>query len=102
MKNGAKVDKVAIAFTRDNNLPATFEIQLSGGGGQFLTVYSGTVSEYGKLISYPFKGTTASDLRIVLNDDRVSIAEVKFNVLMCQYANVPMTMQHIQRSQLAH
>ena len=78
LKNGAKVDKVAIAFTRDNNLPATFEIQLSGGGGQFLTVYSGTVSEYGKLISYPFKGTTASDLRIVLNDDRVSIAEVKF------------------------
>ena len=78
LKNGAKVDKVAIAFTRDNNLPATFEIQLSDGGGQFLTVYSGTVSEYGKLISYPFKGTTASDLRIVLNDDRVSIAEVKF------------------------
>lgn len=78
LKNGAKVDKVAIAFTRDNNLPATFEIQLSGGGGQFLTVYSGTVSEYGKLISYPFKGTTASDLRIVLNDDRVSIAEVEF------------------------
>ena len=78
LKNGAKVDKVAIAFTRDNNLPATFEIQLSGGGGQFLTVYSGTVSEYGKLISYPFKGTTASDLRIVLNDDRVSIAKVKF------------------------
>ena len=86
LKNGAKVDKVAIAFTRDNNLPATFEIQLSGGGGQFLTVYSGTVSEYGKLISYPFKGTTASDLRIVLNDDRVSIAEVKFycaNVPIC-------------------
>lgn len=78
LKNGTQVDKVTIAFTRDNNLPATFEIQLSGGGGQFLTVYSGTVSEYGKLISYPFKGTTASDLRIVLNDDRVSIAEVKF------------------------
>ena len=78
LKNGTQVDKVTIAFTRDNNLPATFEIQLSGGGGQFLTVYSGTVSEYGKLISYPFKGTTASDLRIVLNDDRVSIAKVKF------------------------
>lgn len=78
LKNGVKADKVAIAFTRDNNLPATFEIQLSGGGGQFLTVYSGTVGEYGKLISYPFKGTTASDLRIVLNDDRVCVAEVKF------------------------
>ncbi|WP_289222764.1 beta-glucosidase [uncultured Bacteroides sp.] len=78
LKNGVKADKVAIAFTRDNNLPATFEIQLSGGGGQFLTVYSDTVGEYGKLISYPFKGTTASDLRIVLNDDRVGVAEVKF------------------------
>lgn len=78
LKNGTQVDKVTIAFTRDNNLPATFEIQLSGGGGQFLTVYSGTVSEYGKLISYPFKGTTASDLRIVLNDDRVGVAEVEF------------------------
>ena len=78
LKNGAKVDKVSIAFTRDNPLPATFEIQLSGGGGQFLTVYSGTVSEYGKPISYSFKGTTASDLRIVLNDDRVGVAEVKY------------------------
>ena len=78
LKNGTKADRIAIAFTRDNNLPATFEIQLSGGGGQFLTVYSGTVSEYGKLISYPFKGTTASDLRIVLNDDRVGVAEVEF------------------------
>nr|WP_302831956.1 beta-glucosidase [uncultured Bacteroides sp.] len=79
LKNGAKIDKVSIAFVRDNKLPADFEIQLSGGGGQFLTVYSGTVSEYGKSISYSFKGTTASDLRIVLNDDRVGIAEVKYN-----------------------
>lgn len=79
LENGTKVDKVSIAFTRDNQLPASFEIQLSGGGGQFLTVYSGTVSEFGKLISYPFKGTTASDLRIVLNDDRVGIAELRKN-----------------------
>lgn len=79
LKNGAKVDKVSIAFTRDNNLPANFEIQLSGGGGQFLTVYSGTVSDYGKLISYPFKGTTASDLRIVLNDDRIGVAEMEIS-----------------------
>ncbi len=79
LENGAKVDQVSIAFTRDNNLPANFEIQLSGGGGQFLTVYSGIVSEYGKLISYPFKGTTASDLRIVLNDDRIGVAEIKIS-----------------------
>ena len=76
LKNGSKINEVAIAFKRDNGLPAEFEIQLSGGGGQFLTVYSGTVSQYGEHISYPFKGTTASDLRILLNDDRVGIAEV--------------------------
>ena len=76
LKNGSKINEVAIAFKRDNGLPAEFEIQLSGGGGQFLTVYSGTVSQYGELISYPFKGTTASDLRILLTDDRVGIAEV--------------------------
>ena len=76
LKNGSKINEVAIAFKRDNGLPTEFEIQLSGGGGQFLTVYSGTVSQYGELISYPFKGTTASDLRILLNDDRVGIAEV--------------------------
>ena len=76
LKNGAKVDEVSIAFKRDNKLPAEFEIQLSGGGGQCLTVYSGTVSQYEQLIPYSFKGTTASDLRIVLNDDRVGIAEV--------------------------
>lgn len=76
LKNGSKINEVAIAFKRDNGLPAEFEIQLSGGGGQFLTVYSGTVSQYGELISYPFKGTTASDLRILLNDDRVGIVEV--------------------------
>lgn len=76
LKNGSKINEVAIAFKRDNGLPAEFEIQLSGGGGQFLTVYSGSVSQYGELISYPFKGTTASDLRILLNDDRVGIAEV--------------------------
>lgn len=75
---GRTVNSVSIAFTRDNPLPASFEIQLSGGGGQFLTVYSGTVSEYGKPITYTFKGTTASDLRILLNDDRVGIAEVKW------------------------
>lgn len=77
LDNSPHVEKVDITFTRENNLPAEFEIQLSGGGGQFLTVYSGTVSEYGKAITYKFKGSTASDLRIVLKDDRVGIAEIK-------------------------
>ena len=76
LQGNPKVDEVTLTFSRDNQLPANFEIQLSGGGGQFLTVYSGTVSEYGKPHTYTFRGTTASDLRILLNDDRVGIAEI--------------------------
>lgn len=80
LKGNPKVDEVTLTFSRDNQLPANFEIQLSGGGGQFLTVYSGTVSEYNKPHTYTFRGTTASDLRILLNDDRVGIAEVKLKL----------------------
>ncbi len=80
LKGNPKVDEVTLAFSRDNQLPANFEIQLSGGGGQFLTVYSGTVSEYNKPHTYTFRGTTASDLRILLNDDRVGIAEVNLKL----------------------
>ena len=76
LKGNPKVDEVSITFVRENNLPATFEVQLSGGGGQFLTVYSDIVEEYGKSKTYKFKGTTASDLRILLNDDRIGISEV--------------------------
>ncbi len=81
LENGAKVDGLSIAFSRENGLPTEFEIQLSGGGGQFLTVYSGTVDEYNKLLPFRFKGTTASDLRIVLGSDRVGISEVKLDQL---------------------
>ncbi len=84
LENGAKVDGLSIAFSRENGLPTEFEIQLSGGGGQFLTVYSGTVSEYNKLLPFRFKGTTASDLRIVLGSDRVGISEVKLDQLKKQ------------------
>lgn len=81
LENGAKVDGLSIAFSRANNLPTDIEIQLSGGGGQFLTVYSGTITTYNELLPFSFKGTTASDLRIVLGSDRVGISEVKLEQL---------------------
>lgn len=77
LQNEAKVDGISIAFHRENGLETDFEIQLSSGGGQFLTVYSGTVKEYNKLQDFHFTGTIASDLRIVLGSDRVGIADIK-------------------------
>ena len=94
LKGNPKVDEVSITFVRENNLPSTFEIQLSGGGGQFLTVYNGTVTEYGKPITYTFRGTTASDLRILLNDDRVGVAEVNISLFPAGLSNVfPQSLQ---------
>ncbi|KAA6349574.1 Periplasmic beta-glucosidase [termite gut metagenome] len=77
LENDSKVDELSIAWRSDTSDNVCFEIQLSSGGGQFLTVYSGEANEFNRLTSYPFKETAASDLRIVLNSDRVGIAEVK-------------------------
>ena len=76
--NNASPNSVAIAW-KEKSKDAKFEIQLSGGGGQFLTVYEGVVDSSNELKTYRFKGTTASDLRILLTNGKASISEVKVN-----------------------
>ena len=53
-----------------------FELQLSSGGGQFITVYTGEITETNKAMMYPFASATASDFRILIKKGSVSIAEV--------------------------
>lgn len=77
LENEAKINSISITFNRENKVSSDFEIQLSSGGGQFLTVYSGTIDTYSQPLTFNFKETIASDLRIVLGSDRVGIAEVK-------------------------
>lgn len=48
---------------------------------QFLTVYEGTVEATNELTNYRFKGTTASDIRIVITSGNASISEVKIKEL---------------------
>ncbi len=76
--NNASPNSVAIAW-KEKSKDAKFEIQLSGGGGQFLTVYEGIVDSSNELKTYRFKGTTASDLRILITNGKASISEVKVN-----------------------
>ncbi len=76
--NNASPNSVAIAW-KEKSKDAKFEIQLSGGGGQFLTVYEGVIDSSNELKTYRFKGTTASDLRILLTNGKASISEVKVN-----------------------
>lgn len=81
LPNDSHPAKVRLAFRRDTRQEAEFEIQLSGGGGQFLTVFSGTVSEFEVWKEYDFPETVASDLRIVLGSDRVGIAGIRLKEL---------------------
>lgn len=76
LDSDAQPDKMEI-FWSSLSPDAEFEIQLSGGGGQFLTVYKGKASGTGRLQAYSFKNTTASDARIVITKGSASIAEVK-------------------------
>ncbi|MBR5542458.1 MAG: glycoside hydrolase family 3 C-terminal domain-containing protein [Bacteroides sp.] len=79
LQPGTSINSVSVAWNDTKQSVVYFEIQLSGGGGQFLTVYEGKVDKYNEFINYSFKGTTASDLRILLNSDKVAISEVKLS-----------------------
>lgn len=69
--------RVDIAW-KEASADAVFEVQLSGGGGQFLTVYKGPAKASASFQSYTFPATTASDLRIVLIKGKAAIGEVKW------------------------
>jgi beta-glucosidase len=58
---------------------STFEIQLSSGGGQFLTVYKGKPSRINVPEKYIFKESMATDLRIIVDSGVLKIAEVYIN-----------------------
>lgn len=45
------------------------------------SVYEGTVEATNELKNYRFKGTTASDIRIVITSGNASISEVKIKEL---------------------
>ncbi len=78
MEENAQPDKMSIYWKAIEH-PAAFEIQLSSGGGQFLTVYKGDIKEAEKLSTYSFPKTIASDVRIAITSGKASISEVKLD-----------------------
>ncbi len=77
MPENAMPQAVSIYWGKITQQPAAFEIQLSSGGGQFLTVYSGTVTEENAYAHYSFERTVASDVRILITSGTVFVGEVK-------------------------
>ena len=82
LADDTQIEGMGIAWSKETPKNAKFEIQLSSGGGQFLTIHSGKVEDLGKLVPYSFKGKhTASDVRIVFLSDKMGITEVKVEQL---------------------
>lgn len=78
LQENAEPGKVEIIWANSGNEPVAFDIQLSSGGGQFLTVYQGTYQGAGiKQMTYTFNPNSASDLRILIRKGKPGIAEVK-------------------------
>jgi beta-glucosidase len=64
--DNAEPKKIGIAWYQGEGRKYDFEIQLSGGGGQWMTVYKGTSSgTTGQVEYYSFDGFAASDLRLI-------------------------------------
>lgn len=75
--NGQKnLNNISIGWSKDADENATFEIQISSGGGQFITVFRGKDKNQGGQNTYTFKETTGSDLRIRITSGYVKITEV--------------------------
>ena len=81
LENGAAPDHIDIAW-KDCAPGTEFEIQLSSGGGQFLTVHKGRPGRVDSTLqTYSFKETTASDARIVITKGSARISEVRIKGL---------------------
>ena len=85
LKEGAAPTEMSIRWDNGKSTSYSFEIQLSGGGGQFITVYKGQSKKSDKSERYSFEGFPATDLRLILNGNtknaKSSIAEVEVKEL---------------------
>ncbi|MDR1707553.1 MAG: glycoside hydrolase family 3 C-terminal domain-containing protein [Prevotella sp.] len=78
MDENAQPEKIDI-YWKSIEHPAAFEIQLSSGGGQFITVYKGNITDTEKYSTYIFKKAVASDLRILITSGKATVSEVKLD-----------------------
>src|SRR5690606_38555408 len=76
LDNERVMSNIGIQWGERTDRDAVFEIQISSGGGQFLTVYKGSPQYIEKLDNYQFRESTGTDLRIRVVSGYVEIAEI--------------------------
>ena len=77
VEDGAELDHLDIEWSPDS-VGAGFEIQITDGGGQFLTVFKGTAIA-GAERSYKFSRVKASEVKIMLTGTPGTIISVRGN-----------------------
>lgn len=70
------LDEVYITWFDETDLQSVFEIQVSSGGGQFITVFKGSPRDLNRENKYSFNETAGTDLRIRVVSGKVNIADV--------------------------
>ncbi|MDD4158383.1 MAG: glycoside hydrolase family 3 N-terminal domain-containing protein [Proteiniphilum sp.] len=71
------LDHIAIRWHKESDPQSVFEIQISSGGGQFITVFKGSPRELNKTNKYTFNETAGTDLRIKVVSGHVKISDMK-------------------------
>lgn len=67
---------IDIHWGKGTDVESVFEIQVSSGGGQFITVFKGSPQNVNRENRYSFNETAGTDLRIRVLSGNVKIAEV--------------------------
>lgn len=75
LETGTVLRQISVAW-KEKESNTTYEIQISGGGGQFLPVAKGSVNATNELSTIRFNATTASDVRILITSGSAAISEV--------------------------
>ena len=71
------LNQIAIRWGKESDPQSVFEVEVSSGGGQFITVFKGFPGELNKSNSYTFEETAGTDLRIKIVSGYVKITAVE-------------------------
>lgn len=77
LDNAKILNSIDIQWGKKTDKNAVFEIQISSGGGQFLTVFKGSPQDIKKADTVAFEDTTGTDLRIRIVSGYVEITEIE-------------------------
>jgi beta-glucosidase len=71
------LDNIFIRWHEETDMASLFEIQVSSGGGQFITVFEGSPKEANTKNQYRFNETAGTDLRIRVISGNVKISQLE-------------------------